>query len=193
MRLSRIKFTDQTAVYHCMSRIVAGHALLENGDREQLRKIIWQQADFCGIQILTYCVLSNHFHVLIRVPGPCVMGDQELLRRVKRLYGEGHKQSVLLETSIQETGRLSEEQRKELEARMGDVSAFMKELKQRFSRWFNGRSDGVAFGSKEFVNGVFMKYRDRFGPRRKDGARPIRVAALKGMNTLRDLKVSVFE
>ena len=104
MRLSRIKFTDQTAVYHCMSRIVAGHALLENGDREQLRKIIWQQADFCGIQILTYCVLSNHFHVLIRVPGPCVMGDQELLRRVKRLYGEGHKQSVLLETSIQETG-----------------------------------------------------------------------------------------
>ena len=37
-------------------------------------------------------------------------------------------------------------------------------------------TDGVALGSKEFVDSVFFRYRSLFGPRRKDGARPIRGA-----------------
>ncbi|MDR0353011.1 MAG: hypothetical protein LBI02_06590, partial [Opitutaceae bacterium] len=27
-------------------------------------------ADYCGLQILTYAILSNLFHVLVRVPPP---------------------------------------------------------------------------------------------------------------------------
>lgn len=44
-------------------------------------------------------------------------------------------------------------------------------------------TDGVAIGSRDFVNGVFESCRDRFGPRRKDGARPMRGAgaAAKGL------------
>ena len=50
-------------------------------------------------------------------------------------------------------------------------------------------TDGVILGSKEFVNAMFLKHRDRFGARRKDGARPIRGAPLPGINVLRDLRV----
>jgi hypothetical protein len=32
-------------------------------------------------------------------------------------------------------------------------------------------SDGVVLGSRNYVNGVFAEFRDRFGPRRKSGAR----------------------
>jgi len=39
-------------------------------------------------------------------------------------------------------------------------------------------SDGLVLGSQNYVNKVFASYRDRFGPKRKTGARPLR--ALKG-------------
>jgi putative transposase len=50
-------------------------------------------------------------------------------------------------------------------------------------------SDGVALGSKEFVNEVFRLHREKFGPKRKDGARPIRALASIGLTALRDLRV----
>ena len=45
--------------------------------------------DFCGVRIVTYCVMSNHFHVLVEVPSPpeVTMSDAEVLRKVERLSG----------------------------------------------------------------------------------------------------------
>jgi hypothetical protein len=53
-------------------------------------------------------------------------------------------------------------------------------------RWF---SDGLAIGSKGFVEGVFAKCRKHFGPKRKDGARKLREDAAGGLHALRDLQV----
>jgi hypothetical protein len=53
-------------------------------------------------------------------------------------------------------------------------------------------TDGVVSGSKEFVNEVFVRHREKFGARRKDGARPIRGVPLPGLNALRDLRVRTF-
>ena len=51
-------------------------------------------------------------------------------------------------------------------------------------------SDGVVLGSRNYVNEVFAEFRDRFGERRKTGARPLRgLAALGHLATLRDLRV----
>ena len=50
-------------------------------------------------------------------------------------------------------------------------------------------TDGVVLGSKEFVNEVFELHREKFGAKRKDGARPIRALASIGLNALRDLRV----
>ena len=53
-------------------------------------------------------------------------------------------------------------------------------------------SDGVAIGTKDFVNEVFTLHREKFGPNRKDGARPIRALACIGLTALRDLRVRAF-
>jgi REP element-mobilizing transposase RayT len=53
-------------------------------------------------------------------------------------------------------------------------------------RWF---SDGVAIGSKGFVEGVFKGCREHFGAKRKDGARKIREDAAGSLHALRDLRV----
>ena len=52
-------------------------------------------------------------------------------------------------------------------------------------------SDGMALGSKEFVEEVFEKFRDQFPSKRKTGARRIRRAPLGELNTLRDLQTDV--
>ena len=51
-------------------------------------------------------------------------------------------------------------------------------------------TDGVILGSKDFVNEMFIRHRDRFGARRKDGARAIRGVPIPGISVIRDLRVN---
>ncbi|MBX3747778.1 MAG: hypothetical protein KF833_20920, partial [Verrucomicrobiae bacterium] len=50
-------------------------------------------------------------------------------------------------------------------------------------------TDGVFLGSKEFVDQMWEWHRDKFGKRRKSGARIIRGAPIPGLTVLRDLQV----
>ena len=62
--------------------------LLDSGAKELLQKQIWQIADFSGVEILTCCVMTNHFHVFVRVPNKSEVeiSDDELIRRYGVLY-----------------------------------------------------------------------------------------------------------
>ena len=141
MRTRRMKIGGASAVYHCMTRTVNGEMLFGDREKEMLRKMLWQVADFSGVEILTYCIMSNHFHVLVRVPEPEKLSDAELMRRYKVLYPKPTKYQTastkVMEEKLQEDGEEAEAIRKKLLARMSDVSEFMKTVKQRFSVWFN--------------------------------------------------------
>ena len=137
MRMARIKVHGRSVVYHCMSRIVGGQALLDDVGKEQLVKILWSQAQFCGLEIVTYCMMANHFHVLVRVPETQNPTDQELVKRMETLYGKKGILVQLARKGLAHHGRVDKDIRASMLERMGDVSGFMKELKQRFSRWYN--------------------------------------------------------
>jgi len=133
---------DQRAVYHCITRVVGGMFLLESDEaKEVLRKQMHKVAKFCGVEILTYCIMSNHFHVLVRVPSPKdfeALSDAELLKRCLELYSDDEISQLQWENRLATANEEDrEENRRRLLARMGDVSAFMKELKQRFTIWYN--------------------------------------------------------
>jgi REP element-mobilizing transposase RayT len=75
------------------------------------------------------------------------------------------------------------------EKRMGELP-FGRMLRCRV-RYF---TDGAVLGSREFVNAAFAGARERFGPKRKDGARSMRGSGsgARGMLwTARDLRVGV--
>ena len=74
--MARIKIGGQIAIYHCVSRTVAGERLFGDVEKEQLRTMIWAQAQFCGLEVLSYCVMSNHFHVLVKVPASIEIDDR---------------------------------------------------------------------------------------------------------------------
>jgi hypothetical protein len=129
-------------MHHAMSRVVGGAMLLGDREKEVLRKMLWRVADFSGVEVLTYCIMSNHFHVLVRVPEKArTVSDAELLRRFKVLYPKPTKYQTAsfkrLETALQEGTADAEQIRAQLLARMHDLSEFMKTLKQRFSIWYN--------------------------------------------------------
>jgi hypothetical protein len=143
MRVGRIKISPELgeAAYHCMTRVVAGERLIDDTAKEVLRKQLWLVAEFCGVEILTYAILSNHFHVLLKVPQKSIPPDAELLRRYKLLHPKPTKYQLerleAIEALLSGDGPEAQAWRKRQLALMGDVSAFMKLLKQRFAIWFN--------------------------------------------------------
>ena len=61
-------------------------------------------------------------------------------------------------------------------------------LKQVIRRRVRYLIDGGVFGSAAFVEKVFLQHRERFGLKRKTGARRMRDADWEGLCVLRDLK-----
>ena len=319
MRVARIKRVGVSAVYHCVTRVVGGELLLDDLGREKMTEILRKLAAFCSVEVVTYCLMGNHVHLVLRVPARVELSDGELLARMQAFYGAKGVFPTLAAEAMRLRGAIDADIRATMLGRMGDVSAFMKEFKQRFSRWYNRRmgrfgtlwaerftsllvedvpealravagyvdlnpvraglvedpkdyrhcgyaaalagnaeareglkgvmgeeewpraaaeyrrflfttagsashsekrvldpaviraelarggelgmgqvlrlrvrhlTDGVFLGSKEFVNAMHQEYRDRFGPKRRDGARPIRGVPLPGIRVLRDLRVN---
>ncbi len=147
MRKRRLKIVGGAAVYHCINRTVNGAFLFDELVKERLRRQLWQVADFSGVEVLTYCLMNNHFHVLIRVPDKeeVVLSDLELVRRYAVLYPEPTPYQAMtvkyLRAILKQGGEEAVLWRKRLLARMHDVSEFMKTLKQRFTIWFNHTHD----------------------------------------------------
>ncbi|MBM3881498.1 MAG: transposase [Verrucomicrobia bacterium] len=143
MKMTRIKVKGRTAVYHCVSRIVGAQRLLDDLGKETLVRLLRRLATFCGLEVITYCIMSNHFHVLVRVPAEQNPTDEELVERMKALYGKAKPREAGLlyeaEKGLHDHGRVDANIRERMLARMGDVSEFMKEFKQRFSKWYNIR------------------------------------------------------
>ncbi len=124
-----------------MTRTVNGEKLFGEREKEVLRKMLWQVADFSGVEILTYCILSNHFHVLLSVPEVGQISDREMMRRYRVLYPKPTKyqeaSAQVMASQLRAGGEEAEMVRRKLTVRMGDVSEFMKAVKQRFSVWYN--------------------------------------------------------
>jgi putative transposase len=139
--MPRLKISGRSAVYHCIARVVGAQFLVHDSAKEKLRILLWQYAEFCGVEIVTYCVMSNHFHVLVRVPETVSCSDAELVGKARRFYGKKSPLVQTMEKHFEKHGVVPEDLRESLMARMGDVSIFMKEVKQRFSKWYNKQTN----------------------------------------------------
>ena len=129
-----------------MSRTVNGEPVLGVKEREVLRKMILKCAEFSGVELLTYAIMDNHFHVLVRVSEQAKdVSDVELMRRFRVLYPKPSKyqpaDADALEAKLKQGGQDSDSLRDGLKRRMGDVSEFMRTLKVRYSIWFNKSHD----------------------------------------------------
>lgn len=135
--------------YHVVSRVVDRRLVFGEREKRQFVRLLARQCGFCGVRCLTYCVMGNHFHLLLEVP----------VDEGRRFEAEADDEAVLLRAAHIKSARWVEEARREwaalrergedgevdrrrarLTRRMHDLSEFMRELKWRFSRWYNGVS-----------------------------------------------------
>ena len=136
-------------IYHCVSRVVDRRFVFEEQECEVFRMHMRMYENFSGCRVLAYCVMSNHFHLLLEVPPMAEGGlsDEELLRRLGGLYSEEVVAGVAVELaeagkrSIGESDAVGAARVAAIHARftyrMHDLSEFMKGLLIRFTRWFN--------------------------------------------------------
>ncbi|MDF1823151.1 MAG: transposase [Verrucomicrobiales bacterium] len=144
MRYSRIK-GEGLSYFHCISRVVDRRFIFNDAEKEHFVSLMRKLEAFHGMRVVTYCVMSNHFHLLIEEPDRETLPplDREtLLKRMGFLYKAHTIRTVREELNrAAQSGNTQWEQEilDRYRRRMGDLSAFMKDLKQRFSQWYNRR------------------------------------------------------
>ncbi len=133
------------AIYHAISRVVGRDFVLGDAEREQFVAYMRSYEHFCGLRVLAFCVMSNHFHILLEVPSPpeergADWSDEKLLDHLAELYSKqqmGKLRWELEHYRAQNNTEAAESFRERYFRRMWDLSQFMKPLKQRFTSWFN--------------------------------------------------------
>ncbi|MBX3733700.1 MAG: chemotaxis protein CheW [Verrucomicrobiae bacterium] len=147
MRQRRLKAPASFPVahYHCMSRVVNRDFVFGPPERECFVRLLREYEVFCGVRVLTYCILSNHFHILLEVPArPAVpLSADEVLARLEGLSGSALTPATFRQRleRYRSAGDAAGEQKflERICATMWDVSGYMQRLKQRFTQWFNRR------------------------------------------------------
>ncbi len=144
MRQIRIKNTGK-AYYHCISRVVDRRMVFQAGEKEAFRATMRKLEAFAGVRVVTYCLMSNHFHLLLEVPDRATLPrlDAEgLLRVLPLLYDPATVETIAQELeTARKSGNATWEREilDRYEYRRGDLSMFLKDLKQRVSMFMNKR------------------------------------------------------
>ncbi len=131
-----------SANYHCISRVVDGRAVFGDVEKEKFVKYMRLYEQFCGVRVLTFAVMSNHFHILVEVPRRPdeLPADEALVALVRETHGDemaDDLQQRLRDWRKEGNNTAAEEERERWFRQMWNLTHFMKMLKQRFSYWFN--------------------------------------------------------
>jgi putative transposase len=145
---------EETPFYHCLARCVrraflCGEDSLSGRNFEHRKPWIVDKlkelAEIFAIDVCAYAVMSNHYHVVLRVDSGRAQGwsDEEVIGRWRQLFRGG----VLVERFLQgeTTTRAERDKVAELAAqwreRLSDISWFMRCLNESIARQAN-QEDG---------------------------------------------------
>ena len=153
MPLPRILAADG-GCYHCVSRVVDRQFIFADREKHCFVTTMRKLEAFLDVKVLTYSVMSNHFHLLIEVPtsdAKVQLNADSLRERLPLLY-----HGAALAEALAELDRAQQDAESargttswlnallaRYQARMGNLPAFLKELKWRFSKWYNTHNDRV--------------------------------------------------
>jgi putative transposase len=143
MRACRIR-GQGTSYYHAMNRLANRERLLGDVEKKYFLDLVRKVETFSGVRVLTYCLMDNHFHLLLEVPAenPFEIPESVVWERMKALYSKDAIAVVQADVAryrMQGNEKLAQQQLDSYRIRMVDLSQFMGTLQQRFAQWFNQR------------------------------------------------------
>ena len=134
---------EKPSIYHLVTRIVDRNFVLGDVEREHFKVLLRGYERFTGCRVLTYCLMSNHVHVLLEVPpaSPDGLADEEFFDRLGAIYPKAKVEVIREELkkarALDDEGLTATKLIERYTYRMHDLSHFMRGVLQRFTRWFN--------------------------------------------------------
>lgn len=126
-RTARLVVPGQQTVYHVMSRTALDGFPLQDAEKDYLVSLIRKLSNLFLVEILGFCCMGNHFHLLVKTFPDADFSDEEIKQRFVAYYGKDRD--------------FYEGQIPYLRQKWSSISEFVKEIKQTFSRFFNRRHD----------------------------------------------------
>ena len=148
MSASNNRIRAYCTYHHLMSRIAHRVYFMTDEVRNDFHGMIRRSAEFCGIRLVAWCIMANHFHILAYLPEPEQLNEDEVLRRYGVLKGR-ERLTALKDriASIRAVKEDSDERVTEILAKikssMYDIGVFMKILKQWLTQEYNRRYSHV--------------------------------------------------
>jgi putative transposase len=124
-RIPRMVVTGEPAVYHVISRTALDGFVLGDVEKESLLDLIKRLSSVYFAEVLGFCIMGTHFHLLVRMHPGDGFSDEEMGKRFSTYYGPGHER------------QLNEERIDFLRQKWGSLSEYVREIKQTFSRYYN--------------------------------------------------------
>ena len=130
MRYPRLFIKERESVYHIISRTALDGYILTPKDKDYLLHLIYQLSNFYFMDVLAFCIMGNHFHLMVRNRFDTNFEDEEILSRLYNYYPKFRKKPKLWRGFFQKKIPFWRN-------KMSNLSEFAKDLKQRFSRYYN--------------------------------------------------------
>ena len=93
--MRKTRLIEHCRCYHLVSRLAHRAFFLDDEEKTRAVELLRRVEEFCGVMVLAYVIMSNHFHIYIYVPEPGEIDDGEILRRINALYREASLSQVL--------------------------------------------------------------------------------------------------
>ena len=126
-RTQRMIIADQSTVYHVMSRSALDGFPLGDVEKDFMLDLIRRYAALYLVEIIGFCLMGNHFHLLVKVIPEYKYSDEEILKRYMDFYGD---ERIFVDGLIQS-----------LRLKLSSLSEFMREIKVGFARFYNRRNN----------------------------------------------------
>ena len=127
-----------------MSRTALDGYVLGDVEKDFLLNHIRWLAKVYFVEVLGFCIMGNHFHLLVRMDPGREKSLAEIQKRFEIYYGEDDKRE------------LTKELIPTLKEKWGSLSEFVKEIKQGFSRFYNRRHRRKGFFWSERFKSVIV-------------------------------------
>ena len=130
-RIRRMVNSNEPTIYHVMSRTALDGFPLTDVDKDYLVKLIKLFCKLYLVDVIGFCIMDNHFHLMIRVFPEDHLSDEEMLNHLKRFYGKSKP--------------ISKYQLPFYRSKLSSLSEFVKEIKQGFTRYYNKLNNRKGF------------------------------------------------
>lgn len=144
MSASNNRVSTFSTYHHLMSRIAHQVYFLTEDVRNDFIEMIRRSAEFHGIKLIAWCIMTNHFHLLAYLPEPEVLTEAEVIRRFGILNGETRRKALVEKLESLRSKSPADEVGVQLELakitnRMYKIGEFMKVIKQWLTQEYNSR------------------------------------------------------